>query len=347
MKISEVDTNFKINPNVRRDGMKLYDCMQSPFKVYGIFKEGGRFRRMPEAVAKSVSEGVCYLHTNTAGGRVRFCTDSPYIAISAKMDAPGKMPHFAFTGSIGFDLYADDVYFKTFVPPMDITDGFDSIIDLGEKKMRDIIINFPLYSNVIDLYIGLDGDAVIGEGKAYVNEKPAVFYGSSITQGGCASRPGTCYQGVVSRRFNMDYINLGFSGNAKGEDEMIDYIKNLYMSLFVLDYDYNAPSPEHLNNTHEKLFKAVRENHKDIPIIIMSRPRFYLTPEEELRRSIVETTYKNALASGDKNVYFLDGKKLCELCGNEGNVDGCHPTDFGFASMAKAVGDVIEKNHCI
>ena len=91
------------------------------------------------------------------------------------------------------------------------------------------------------------------------------------------------------------------------------------------------------------MFKAIREKNPELPVIMMSRPKFYLSDEEIKRREIIETTYKNAVNSGDKNVYFIDGKALCVLCGNEGTVDGCHPTDFGFASMAKALTEVIYK----
>lgn len=210
---------------------------------------------MPENIARGVSEGVYVLHSNTAGGRVRFVTDSPYIAIYAKMDGLGKMPHFALTGSIGFDLYVDNYYTNTFVPPFDIKDGYESIFEFEKKEQREITIDFPLYSNVNELYIGLQEDSFLAEAKPYKNVKPIVYYGSSITQGGCASRPGMSYQAIISRIFNYDYINLGFSGSAKAEDEMIEYIKNLDMSIFVYDYDHNAPTVEHLKKTHEKMFK--------------------------------------------------------------------------------------------
>ena len=149
------------------------------------------------------------------------------------------------------------------------------------------------------------------------------------------------YQAIISRTFNYDYINLGFSGSAKAEDEMIEYIKNLDMSIFVYDYDHNAPTIEHLEKTHEKMFKAIREKNPLLPVIIMSRPKHFLTAEEKVRRGIIETTYKNAISSGDKNVYFLDGEALTLLCKDSGTVDNCHPTDFGFASIAKALSDVI------
>lgn len=296
---------------------------------------------MPESVAKNVSEGVYTLHSNTAGGRVRFVTDSTYIAIHTKMDGLGKMPHFALTGSIGFDLYVDNYYAKTFVPPFYIEDGYESIFEFEKKEEREITINFPLYSNVSELYIGLQETSLLAEAKPYKNTKPIVYYGSSITQGGCASRPGMAYQSIVSRNFDYDYINLGFSGNAKAEDEMIEYIKNLDMSIFVYDYDHNAPTVEHLAKTHEKMFKAIREKNPLLPVIIMSRPKHFLTEGEKTRRSIIETTYLNAVAAGDKNVYFIDGEALTDLCKDSGTVDNCHPTDFGFASMAKALTELI------
>jgi len=335
--ISKVDANFKVETRIDKDDIRFHKIDEPPFKIYGVFKENGKYRRIPESVAKTVSEGVYRLHSNAAGGRVRFVTDSAYIAINAVYDGVGKMAHFPFAGSIGFDMYADNRYVKTFVPPVDVEDGYEAIFEFDKKAQREIQINFPLYSNVKELYIGLQQDCVIEEAKPYKNAKPIVYYGSSITQGGCASRPGMSYQAIVSRTFDYDYINLGFSGNAKAEDEIIEYIKNLDMSLFVYDYDHNAPTAEHLRNTHEKMFKAIREKHPLLPIIMMSRPKLYLNDDDKIRRSIIETTYNNALSQGDKNVYFLDGEALTELCKDSGTVDNCHPTDFGFASMANAL----------
>ena len=339
--ISKIDDNFTIETKIDKKDIEFYKIDEAPFKVYGVFKENGKYRRMPECVAKSVSEGVYALHSNTAGGRVRFVTDSNYIAIHTKMDGVRKMSHFALTGSIGFDLYADNQYVKSFVPPFNIENGYEGIIEFEESTQRQITINFPLYSNVNELYIGLKNGSLLQEAEPYNNEKPIVYYGSSITQGGCASRPGMSYQAIISRTFNCDYINLGFSGNAKAEDEMIEYIKNLDMSLFVYDYDHNAPSVEHLRKTHEKMFKSIRDKHPLLPVIMMSRPKHFLTAEEKIRRNIIETTYRDAVLSGDENVYFLDGEALTELCKDSGTVDNCHPTDFGFASMAKALTDVI------
>ena len=344
MDISKIDNNFSAKCGVSsKSDIKFYNVENPPFKIYGIYKENGFFRRMPEEVAENVSEGVYHLHTNTAGGRVRFRTDSPYVAIRATMSNIGKMPHFALAGSAGFDLYIDNVYVNTYVPPYNIENGYEDCIDVGCGGLRDITVNFPLYSNVTELYVGLSDGARIEAPPPYSYEKPIVFYGSSITQGGCASRPGTCYESIVSRYFDCNYINLGFSGNARAEDTMIDYVKGLDMSVFVLDYDHNAPNEEHLRATHEKMFNAVREKHPSLPIIIMSRPKALLNEWETERLDIITKTYKNALSRGDKNVYLLTNKDLTALCGNEGTVDNCHPTDFGFASMAQAVISVLNK----
>ena len=345
--ISLIDSNFKIDTNINEKDIRFYNVNQEPFRVYGVFYDSGKFRRMPEDVAKSVSDGVYGLHTHTAGGRVRFKTDSAYIAIHAKMSNIGKMPHFALTGSAGFDLYVrengEEKYINTFVPPFTIEDGYESIIRFESPKMREVTINFPLYSEVNELYIGLHEDALVTEPCEYQIEKPIVYYGSSITQGGCASRPGNTYESIISRRLNANYINLGFSGSAKGETEIADYMKYLDMSAFVLDYDHNAPTVEDLKDTHKKMYSIIRNANPNLPIVILSRPKFTLTDEEKLRFEIIKKTYEDAKSNGDKNVYLIDGTILMALARDEGTVDNCHPNDWGFASIAKAVGDLLEK----
>jgi lysophospholipase L1-like esterase len=344
--ISKIDSNFNVPATIQEAGLRFFDAMQPPFVIYGVFYANGKFRRMPEAVAKTVSNGVYNLHARTAGGRVRFRTDSNYVAIHAEMSSVGKMSHMPMSGSAGFDLYVREEterYMGTFTPPVDMDEGFESIIYFNSPQMREITINFPLYSEVSSLHIGVNEGAALCSPQPYDVQTPIVFYGSSITQGGCASRPGNAYTSIVSRRFHADYINLGFAGNAKAEPEIAEYVKQLDMSVFVYDYDYNARKVEYLRDTHEKMFRVVREANPDLPIILMSRPKFYLNEKEEMRLEIIKTTYRNAIESGDKNVYLIEGKKLMDLAGNEGTVDTCHPNDLGFYSMAKAVGDVLEK----
>lgn len=340
--IAKIDPNFNVSEAFGREDVLLRSCREEPFSVHGLLDDGTHFFRVPHEVTSTVSEGVGYLAKHTAGGRVRFRTDSPFVAIRVISKGLGRMAHFAFAGSGGVDMYADGVYVKTFIPPLDKS-NYSGIFDFGKRRMREILLELPLYSLLTDLEIGLAPDAVTEAPTPYRNPVPAVFYGSSITQGGCASRPGSCYQAILSRRFDLDYVNLGFSGNAKGEPTMADYIAGLTMSMFFLDYDYNAPSLEHLAATHEPFFLRVREAHPTTPIIIMSRPKAIRSAEEEARLSVIRRTYENALARGDKNVYFVDGDALTAVCGNEGTVDNCHPTDLGFFSMAQALIGLIER----
>lgn len=340
--ISELDANFRVRTHIQKPDMRWLDAREQPFSLHGVYRENGLFRRMPEAVAREVSAGVLALHTHTAGGRLRFTTDSPYIAVHAVLLGIGRMPHFALSGSAGFDLYESKIgYIKTYVPPMDMTSGYEGLTEVGEGGLRTYTLHFPLYSQVSELYIGLSEGAALTAPPAYRIARPIVYYGSSITQGGCASRPGMAYPNILSRRLDADQIDLGFSGNARAEGAMAAYIAGLSMSAFVYDYDHNAPSCEHLAATHASLFRTVRDAHPDLPILILSRPSFDLTAEEARRRDIIRATYEAACAAGDSHVYFLDGPALMRRAGREGTVDGCHPTDLGFASMAEAVGEVL------
>ena len=342
-RIFEIDPNFRVETRTDHEDAVFYDPRKAPFKIYGLIYENGAFRRMPEETARSVSEGVYYLHTHTAGGRVRFRTDSPYILINAEMSGVDHMCHFPLTGSSGFDLYINGEYESTFMPDAGMRKGYESIAEFGSQIMHDITIHFPLYSNVSKFSIGLADGSEIRPCDDYMDLPPTVYYGSSITQGGCASHPGNAYQNMLTRKLNVDHINLGFSGSAKAEEEMIEYLASLEMSVFVLDYDHNAPTAEHLRNTHEKLFRAVREKHPSLPVIMMSRPKYRLNEDEIIRREIVRTTYFNALNSGDKNVRFIDGPELMATAKNDGTVDGCHPNDLGFFSMATALEPVLKE----
>lgn len=352
-RITDVDANFKIDTDIEKDDIVFYNILNEPFKIYGIFHEGGKFRRMPEKVAKTVSQSVDFLHTKTAGGRVRFKTNSSYIAIKAVMEnVEAAAPHHAACCTAGFDIYVrkdgKEDYRKTFRPPSwggvkEVENGFESVIETFTNEMMEYTINFPTYSDVIDLYIGVSDRAEIEAPNPYKIEKPIVYYGSSITQGGCANRPGLTYQNFITRRFDCDYINLGFSGSCLAEKEMAEYIKTLDMKIFVYDYDHNTPNNEHLEATHERLFKIIREAQPDLPVIIMSKPNYYISGDNVIRMEIIRKTYENAVAAGDKNVYFIKGSDLMKYIENDGTVDGTHPNDIGFWSMAKVLGDVIEK----
>ncbi len=344
--ISKIDKNFEVKTKLDFENVRFYSALDEPFSLHGVFYKDGRFRRMPEEVAASVSDSVLRLHTHTAGGRLRFRTNSSYVALKAVMPQVGKMPHFALTGSAGFDLYvegADARYLGTFTPPYNIADGFENVIKFKNGGMRDFTINFPLYSGISQLYIGLEDTAIVEAPFPYKIQKPIVFYGSSITQGGCASRPGNSYESRISRALSADFINLGFSGSCKAEEAMAHYIKDLDMSLLVYDYDHNSRTPDYLEKTHKRMFDIIRKANPALPILILSRPYPILKGNALLSKEIIEKTCADARAQGDQNVYFLDGPALMKIAGLDGTVDDCHPNDLGFYSMAEAVIEVMKK----
>lgn len=346
-KIDDIDKNFKVLKDIKRENVRIYSSLEKTFKVYGVFYENGKYRRIPERTAKSVSEKVYALHSNTAGGRIMFKTDSRYIAISAKMSGVCRMPHFAFTGSAGFDMYirenGREMFNNTFVPPYDCDNGFEGEFEFANSEMRELVINFPLYSDVEELNIILDDNARVEEASGYACDKPIVYYGSSITQGGCASKPGNAYESIISRSLNCDYLNLGFSGSALAEREMAEYIADLDMRAFVYDYDFNAPTVEHLKKTHEAMFKAIRAKNPDLPIIFVTAPSMDICLANGRRMEVIYNTYSNAVKGGDENVYFIDGSKLLEECGADGLVEGIHPNDLGFFFMARGIGSMLNK----
>ena len=348
--ISARDKNLKIAESFGRDDIVLYDAALAPFRLFGVFYEGGAYRRMPADVAKTVSDGVLQLSEHTSGGRVCFESDSDCIAISCTRPSFWAMGHMARTGNGGFSLYEREggkwSYLATFVPP-GTPSGFSSIVNLpGGAKPRELMLQMPLYAPISSLHIGVPKGASLSEWRGdYAHKKPIVFYGSSITQGGCASTPGGDYAGRVSRRFDADYINLGFSGSAKGESAMMEYIASIDMGAFVYDYDYNAPDAAHLERTHYAGYLTVRKAQPTLPIIMMSAPNYdrkgYNAPE---RRDIIAASYERARAEGDENVYFVDGKEhFATFNSDECTVDGTHPNDLGFRRMADAVGTVLAK----
>lgn len=337
VRIEAFDTHFTLTvPDEAQ--MTYYDVLEAPFSIHGMLHDKEGYYRLPPDIAARANEGVASLSLHTAGGRVRFLTDADRIALRAEMRDVSKMPHFAFTGSAGFDLYANNVYRGTFVPPLEIETGYSAEMMIGTDGLREITIHFPLYSGVKKLEIGLPSGSKLGNAGQYRTADPVVYYGSSITQGGCASRPGNAYPNILSRLLSCDHLNLGFSGSARGESCMAEYIAGLTMSAFVLDYDHNAPDPAHLEATHSAFFRIIRERNPILPVFLLSRPQPNPNKDDLVRREIVRKTWKNATQTGDRNVYFIDGTKMLSLFGGDGGtVDNCHPNDMGFYCMAKTL----------
>lgn len=353
-KIEDIDKNF-ISQAVAEDGLFYYNCLQEPFSLHGLFSshcESGVFSRLPLSFAEGeeVCDGVRRLMFNTSGGRVRFRTNSSVIAIKAEMGEICHMNHMPDTGIRGFDLYAapagkpDEIAFKK---TMVAANRFYNIsYEFDDCCLRDITINFPLYNDVKSLYIGLDKECTLTKALTYSIEKPIVFYGSSVTQGACSSRPGINYPALLSRWLDADFINLGFSGSDRGEEALAHYIASVDMSAFVYGYGYNSPTVEHYEKTHYPFYEIVRKKNSDIPIIIMSSPMCPdLKNKKQLdffsaMREIAIKSFERAKINGD-NVYFVDGFSLLE--NPEETVDTTHPTDLGFYEMAKKIYPLLQR----
>lgn len=329
----------------------FYNVKEKPFKIYGLYEPEayGKFQRMPQSVAMHGGPNLPALAYNTAGGRVRFKTDSGRMILRVQTNHKGQMFHATPLMEAGFDVYIDNgassrLLGATKPAFAQRESGYEIAFGLGGDGVKELTVNMPLYGDVYDMQIGLDGGAGVWEHTPYKHENPAVFYGSSITQGGCASRPGKSYQAIISRKYDLNYINLGFSGSAKAEDEVVDFLASLEMSAFISDYDHNAPSPDHLQQTHHRMYEKIRKAHPDIPYFMVTKPDFAYRPEDIERRCIIMESYLKAYRNGDRNVYFIDGSAFFNgVDMGDCTVDCCHPTDDGFARMAQYIGDVMAK----
>ena len=341
MSLKNVDTTYKFVSHDGKD-IDVYSVLDNPFSLHGIFYENGKFRRMPEEVAKTVSGGVHTLHSIPAGGRVKFKTNSKTVTLFAEIE-PYQVPQMSIISSSGFEVFADGKFCKAIFLQIDVKkpepkENLNSFVKFKSKKHREITIYFPLYCRVNSVHVGVDKGAEVLPSEDYKKQPPIYYYGSSITQGGCASKPSCIYQSFIERKLKCDYVNLGFAGNCKGEQVMAEYIAKQDMCAFVLDYDYNAPTPEHLLKTHIEVYKTVRNAHKDIPIIMLSKPLYSVSKNDKKCFEIIKSTYQYALENGDKNVRFIDGRKIFpKEIADVATAEGCHPTDLGFYFMAKKV----------
>ena len=203
------------------------------------------------------------------------------------------------------------------------------------------------YNTVKNVYIGLEKDSTVGEGKPYDIDTPVVFYGSSKTQGGYISRPGNAHPAILSRRLGFDFLNFGFAGGAHGDDAVIAYISSLDMSAFVCDYERDVTSEEYLA-THKKIYEKIREKHPTLPYIIATstEPNIFESDESKAsKKAIALDTYRYALSQGDKNVYFSDGDAIFK----NGSfvdcytVDGINITDSASVKLAQMYESIFFK----
>lgn len=333
----------------KENDINYINVREKPFKIYGAYNlDKENYYRLPIEFANTVSGGVASHMRSGAGIRVRFATYSPYIAIKATLSGFGPSPHVTYLASKGFDLYTEEngkfMFHNSFYPPLDTDDEVTGITKFVDIKMRNFVLNFPMGTPVTSLEIGIKDGFSIFEADEYRNEKPVIFYGSSITQGFAASRPGNTYENFISRALNIDYINMGFSGSAMGEPVLAEYLSKIPMSAFVMDYDYNSPDIEHLEKTHYNFYKIIRKNNKNIPIIVVSRPDGRYIADTVGRRNIILDTYMKAKKSGDCNIHFVDGSTFFpDELRFDCTVDGCHPNDLGMYYMSKGIVKILSQ----
>ncbi len=349
-RIEDIDPNFRL-ADTTPEGYVFYDPREAPFSIWGLCPNGeGSYCRLPLELLPQCNEGVQELAWHLAGACVRFSTDAEGLSVLWELRGRGNMPHFAATGQSGMELFEETDsgtrQVKTVIPQMQDGCGCrttQSCFVPLRGGMRHYALYLPLYNGLNQFMLGFPPEARVEPGRTPRLEKPLVFYGSSITQGGCASKVGSCYSTVLARRLDAAQINLGFSGSGRGEEHMARYIASIPMSAFILDYDHNAPSVEHLLATHERFYEIVRKAQPDLPIVMVSMPDYDRDPQSAgQRRSVIVRTYARALEKGDRNVYYVDGQSLFgdtdrDMC----TVDGCHPNDLGFLRMADRIEPVL------
>ncbi|MEI6518865.1 MAG: SGNH/GDSL hydrolase family protein [bacterium] len=349
-KIEEIDVNFK-KAEIGGKELVFADALLAPFELSGFawYHEEHKLCRLPEAILPETNDGVRYLAYNTSGGMIRFRTNAATIAIRAELHEPGDMNKMPRNGSAGFDLYigiSNDKKFYNSISPGIGEKKIEIILadGLSNDEMRDWSLYMPLYSGVNSVEIGFNPGCAIVSPTPFTIKNPVAIYGSSITQGGCASRTGNAYTNMLTRWVDAPLINLGFSGSARGETAIAHTIASLEMSAFILDYDHNAPNIDHLQATHEPFFHIIRDKQPNLPIIMLTKCDFYQNDDCRKRRDIVLQTWQNAINKGDTNVYFIDGETLFGTDNRDAcTVDGCHPNDLGFYRMAKTVLPVLKQ----
>ena len=342
--------------NRTEEGMDWYSADAPGIEFDGLYwhKPGSAFRRIPADA--SVSPGVDYLAFHTAGVMARFCTDAREIRIRASFPPDEcRMGHMTCTGVLGFDLYMGPPGAKTFVKTtrFNYSENQYNVTIFGPEKesaMREFTLHFPLYAHPDKVEIGLTQGAKLQKPAPWKDPRPVVVYGTSIQQGGCATRPGMSHTNIMSRMLNRPFLDLAFSGSGKGEPAIAEIIAGIENpAMLILDYDANAHA-DGLRNTLSNFIDILRKKHPLVPILLVSRLPFaeefktkYQYTNERLELTLIHLEeLKKRRESGDENIHFLDGMTLYGPEPWECTVDGVHATDLGFSRIAHNMAPVIE-----
>ena len=327
----------------------------SAFPVFGkaYNDDGPRYRRFPESLHGVVRDALWDLSTNSAGLYIRFRTSAP--EIHAQWTNTGfHMPHMTDVGVGGLDLYAWVEGEWKFVGS-----GFNWGAQSKEHK-RKLVANMDPVEREYMLYLSLYDEVKtleLGVPEGYTLEQPVlnspradapvVMYGTSILQGGCASRAGMAHTNIIGRRLNRTVINLGFSGNAFLDFEVAELMASVpNPAVFVLDYVPNA-KPERIEENGEKFYRILRDKHPEVPIIFVEDPLFPhgivdkgIAAEVNGKNSAQLALFLRLQAAGEKNIYYLPAAGMTT---SEDFVDGVHLTDLGMTHYADYILPLLQK----
>ena len=328
--------------------MKKYTYPDPSLEVHGVpnFEQRKTLKRLTDDVMKKVPS-LNVLGQRSPGVRIIFKTNSKAVNFTIEMeDVSVDIGSGLFQRLSSHVLVGDHgkARFSALVSSYDYNSNIAKGTLEKDDTLENVMLWLPTCSVIKNITVEIEEDGVIESPDPY-KYTGVVYYGSSITEGVNLSSSANTYSAIISERLSCDYYNLGFPSNAKGEPEIAEYIANISdISVFVYDYDHNAPSLEHLEKTHEPFFKIIREKHPLLPIIMITRPNIENTPDYMERRDIVKKTYENARAHGDENVWFIDGSTFFDkeeryLC----MLDRTHPNDLGNYKMAQKIMPIVKE----
>lgn len=345
----DLDENMKL-PDARAEGAEWHDPRRHPFEIAGFpwLDRDGVYRRLPVMPQHPIRDSVDALANCTAGGQIRFRTNTRELRVSVKLAGAANMVHMPATGQCGFDCYIGGPGKQRYAGTTRYdprADEYEAVLFGGlERRMRDVTMYFPLYQGVNEVRIGLSPGAALAPPRPFGGDGRIVFYGTSITQGGCASRPGMAYPNILGRRLNRECVNLGFSGNGKGEPELARLILEIErLELLVLDYVPNVSFAEY-RDTLPEFIETIRRSRPTLPILVVSQIPYAMDAFNEstrrkrvLCRDFGRSCVEERRRGGDAAIAFLNGDALLGRRYDEWTVDGVHPTDAGFQRIADAM----------
>ncbi|MDA3872890.1 MAG: SGNH/GDSL hydrolase family protein [Kiritimatiellae bacterium] len=316
------------------DNVRWYEAEHLRLEGKGWEDTESVYDRLPAKAKGRVTDTVWGLSKDSSGFAVRFSTDTPEVRIRWTLKKRElAMPHMPATGVSGLDLYAlnqvDEWEFVDNGRPTEPTNQAAFQVRPG----RELLLYFPLYNGVTSLEIGVPEEARLYEPAASPRDrrKPLVFYGTSITQGACASRPGMAATAIAGRGLHIPVINLGFSGSGKMEIEMAQLVAELDASIYVLDCIRNMP-PDLVTERVAPFVRLLRSRRPDTPIVLAEDCHVWgVSPTPKGR--ILREVFDHLQAEGITNLHFLSNRSMLGEDG-EGTVDGIHPNDAGFVRQA-------------